>query len=307
MNGKKGEALMAEHVGIVGGGLMGSGIAYTVVLRSPAAVTIVEQNEELLSGCRARIDRLVATGIQRAAINEAQAAEMRERFGFATELGALRGAAIVIEAVFEDLGVKQQVFKQLDRLCGPATVLASNTSGISITQIAKATQHPERVVGTHFFNPVPVMKLVEIVRGEQTSDAAIAFAQSFCAGLGKEVVVSRDRPGFITTRIGQAYICEALRCLEEGVGTAEDIDKGIRLAYNFPMGPFQLADLVGLDTELKIMESLEQELGAEFHPGPILRRLVAENRLGRKSGRGFFEYEKAGQGTEKKTAGDTRT
>ena len=272
---------------------MGSGIAYTAVLKSKAAVTIVEQNDELLASCRSRIARLFETGVKRGAIAEADAAPMLARFRYTTDYNALASAEIVIEAVFEDLGIKRKVFEQLDGICGESTILASNTSGISITQIGSGTRHPKRVVGTHFFNPVPVMKLVEVVRGEQTSEETLAAARRFCETLGKEVVISSDRPGFITTRIGQAYMCEALRCLEEGVGTAEDIDKGIRLAYNFPMGPFQLADLIGLDTELRIMESLEKELGHRFDPGPNLRRLVAENHLGRKTGQGFFEYETA--------------
>jgi 3-hydroxybutyryl-CoA dehydrogenase len=272
---------------------MGAGIAYTAVLKSKASVTIVEQNEDLLTACRSRIARLFETGVKRGAIAEPDAAPMLGRFRYTTDFGTLAASEIVVEAVFEDLGVKRKVFEQLDRICGEGTILASNTSGISITQIAAATRNPKRVVGTHFFNPVPVMKLVEVVRGEQTSDETMAAARRFCEELGKEVVISSDRPGFITTRIGQAYMCEALRCLEEGVGTVEDIDKGIRLAYNFPMGPFQLADLIGLDTELRIMESLVKELGERFDPGPNLRRLVAENHLGRKTGQGFFEYEAA--------------
>ncbi len=283
---------MVKSVGIVGGGLMGAGIAYTVALQSDASVTIAELNEQLLEGCRARIDKLIGNGMKRGLVSEQQASAIRKRLRYTAGMAALGEAEIVVEAVFENLQVKQEVFGQLDKICPAGTILASNTSGISITQIASVTRHPARVVGTHFFNPVPVMKLVELVRGEKTSEETISFARRFCEGLGKEAIVSRDRPGFITTRIGQAYLCEALRCLEEGVGTVEDIDRGIRLAYNFPMGPFQLADLIGLDTELRIMESLTKELGERFKPGPILCQMVAENRLGRKTGRGFFEYEK---------------
>ena len=282
---------MAERVGVVGGGLMGSGIAYTVVLKSDATVSIMEVNDELLERCRQRMGKLIQTGIQRGAISPEQAAGIGDRIRYVTDLSALGPAEIVIEAVFEEVPVKQKIFEQLDQIYPSGTILASNTSGLSITDIASVTRHPERVVGTHFFNPVPVMKLVELVCGERTSEETVAFARQFCEGLGKEVVVARDRPGFITTRIGQAYLCEALRCLEEGVGTAEDIDKGVRLAYNFPMGPFQLMDLIGLDTELKIMESFCRDLGPRFEPGPTVRQMVAENRLGRKTGRGFFEYE----------------
>ena len=282
---------MAERVGVVGGGLMGSGIAYTVVLKSDATVSIMEVNAELLERCRQRMGKLIQTGVQRGAISSDQAAQIGGRIRYITDMKEMGPADIVVEAVFEEMPVKKQIFEQLDQLYPSGTILASNTSGLSITEIASATRHPERVIGTHFFNPVPVMKLVELVCGERTAEATVAFARQFCVGLGKEVVVARDRPGFITTRVGQAYLCEALRCLEEGVGTAEDIDKGVRLAYNFPMGPFQLMDLIGLDTELKIMESLTHDLGPRFDPGPILRQMVAENKLGRKTGRGFFEYE----------------
>jgi 3-hydroxybutyryl-CoA dehydrogenase len=281
---------MAEQVGVVGGGLMGSGIAYTVALKSGAKVSIMEVNDELLNRCRQRMDKLIQTGVQRGAITAEQAAELGGRIRYVTDLKSLGPAQIVVEAVFEDVPVKQKVFKELDQLYSPETILASNTSGLSITDIASVTSHPERVIGTHFFNPVPVMKLVELVCGEKTADGTVATARKFCEELGKEAVVSSDRPGFITTRVGQAYMCEALRCLEEKVGTVEDIDTGVRLAYNFPMGPFQLLDLIGLDTELKIMDSLVRDLGPRFDPGPIMRQMVAENRLGRKSGRGFFEY-----------------
>ncbi|MBI2815605.1 MAG: 3-hydroxyacyl-CoA dehydrogenase family protein [Acidobacteria bacterium] len=270
---------------------MGSGITYTVALKIPAKITVVEQNDQLLGQARSRICRFVETGIKRSVLTEPEATELLQRIHYSADIGSLAASEMVVEAVFEDLAVKQKVFERLENVCSPNAVLASNTSGISITQIASVTRDPKRVVGTHFFNPVPVMKLVEVVRGEKTSDETVATARSFCEQLGKEVVVSADRPGFITTRVGQAYMCEALRCLEEGVGTAEDIDKGVRLAYNFPMGPFQLLDLIGLDTELHIMESLSQELGKRFDPGPIMRKLVAGNRLGRKTGRGFFEYE----------------
>ena len=282
---------MAERVGVVGGGLMGSGIAYTVALKSDAVVSVMEVNDELLERCRQRMAKLIQTGVQRGAITSEQAAQIGGRIRYVTDLSALGPAEIVVEAVFEEVPVKQKIFQQLDQLYPPPTILASNTSGLSITAIASVTRHPERVIGTHFFNPVQVMKLVELVCGERTAEGTVAYARQFCEGLGKEAVVARDRPGFITTRVGQAYLCEALRCLEENVGTADDIDKGVRLAYNFPMGPFQLIDLIGLDTELKIMEALTRELGPRFEPGPILRQMVADNRLGRKSGRGFFEYE----------------
>ena len=282
---------MTQSVGMVGGGLMGSGIAYTVLLKSQAVVSIMDVNEEMLDRCRQRIQQHIQGGLQRGIFSSDEAGQMAARIRCVARLEEIGPADIIIEAVFEELPVKQNVFRQLDELYPPDTILASNTSSISVTQVASVARHPERILGTHFFNPVPVMKLVELVRGEKTSEETVAFARRFCEGLGKEVVVALDRPGFITTRVGQAYLCEALRCLEEGVGTVEDIDKGVRLAYNFPMGPFQLADLIGLDTELRILEFLRQEFGPQFDPGPILRRLVAEEHLGRKTGQEFFQYQ----------------
>ena len=210
---------MAQRVGVVGGGLMGSGIAYTVVLKSDATVSIMEVNDELLERCRQRMGKLIQTGVQRGAITSEQAVQIGNRIRYVTDPKALGPAEIVVEAAFEDIPVKQKIFQELDPLYPSETILASNTSGLSITEIASVTRHPERVIGTHFFNPVPVMKLVELVCGERTAEGTVAYARQFCEGLGKEAVVARDRPGFITTRVGQAYLCEALRCLEEKVGT----------------------------------------------------------------------------------------
>ncbi len=209
---------------------------------------------------------------------------------YTTDFADLAPAEIVIEAVFEDLALKQHVFRELSAVCASNAILASNTSGISITEIAAAATQPERVIGLHFFNPVPAMKLVEIIRAYQTSDATVEAGQGFCRQLGKETVLAKDYPGFITTRIGMAMVAEAVRCLEEGVGTAQDIDTAIRLGYNFPMGPLELADLVGIDVLLHILESNTHLLGERFRPSPLLRQMVAAGHLGRKSGRGFYAY-----------------
>jgi 3-hydroxybutyryl-CoA dehydrogenase len=214
-----------------------------------------------------------------------------KRLRHTTDKGELRGASFVIEAVPEDLALKRRVFAELDEVCRWEAILAGNTTGLPITQIAAGTHHPERVIGTHFFNPAPVMKLVEIIRGYATNQETIEKAREFCSRLGKEIIlVEKDYPGFITTRIMNGYLAEAIRCLEEGMGSAADIDKGCRLAYNRPMGPFELMDLIDLDTVLSVFESPHGVYGERLHPSPLLRQMVAAGRLGRKSGADFYDH-----------------
>ena len=279
-------------VGVVGGGSMGSGIAYEVARNLDARVIVREADAHTLARARANVERLVERPVQKGQITRELADAWLARFSWTTELEDLAAADIVIEAVFENLALKQEIFAKLDSVCQPGAILASNTSGLPITQIASATQRPERVLGLHFFNPVPAMKLVEIIRAYQTSDETVARSQAFCALLKKETVLAKDYPGFITTRIGMAIIAEAIRCLEEGIGTAEDIDKAIRLGYNFPMGPLELADLVGLDVTLHILEANREALGERFLPSPLLRNMVTAGYTGRKAGRGFYNYSK---------------
>lgn len=281
---------MEQTVGIVGAGTMGSGIAYAVASALDGQVIVSDVDQPSLDRGRGILERHVQGAVKRGRATAEQAETWLARASYRVGLESLADADIIVEAVFEDLEVKRDVFARLDRMCRPSALLASNTSGLSITAIAAATQHPERVIGTHFFNPVPAMKLVEMVRGLQTSDETVARAEAFCRGLGKEVCRVRDFPGFVTTRIGQALIGEAIRCLEQGVADAENIDRGVKLAYNYPMGPLELVDLIGLDVELHIFESLAAELGDRFLPSPLLRQLVAAGHLGRKSGRGFYQY-----------------
>ncbi len=279
-----------QVVGVVGGGTMGSGIAYEVIRATDARVIVRDVSDEQIARARAALERFVERPVARGQITRDAGDAWLARLSYTTEFAPFAEAEIVIEAVFEDLALKRDIFARLGAVCRPDALLASNTSGLSITSIAAACPRPERVIGLHFFNPVPAMTLVEIVRAYQTSDATIERARAFCADLGKETVLAKDYPGFITTRVGMAMVAEAVRCLEEGVGTARDIDTAMRLGYNFPMGPLELADLVGIDVLVHILEANRVELGERFLPSPLLRQMVAAGHLGRKSGRGFYDY-----------------
>jgi 3-hydroxybutyryl-CoA dehydrogenase len=282
-----------QTVGVVGGGLMGAGIAFTVASKLECKVLLQDVSTQAVAAARQRFE----SQVQRAA-KKGTPAELtnawQSRVQYTTELDALAAADMVVEAVFENLELKRQVFMTLDRLVPAPRPLCSNTSGLSISTIAGATKHPERVIGTHFFNPVPVMKLVELVTGLATSDATTETVRAFCHSLGKETILVKDYPGFVVTRIGQAMMAEAVRCLEQGVASAADIDRGMRLGYNYPLGPLELIDLIGVDTELRVMQSMFEEMGETFRPSPLLKTMVAAGHLGRKSGRGFYVYEKAG-------------
>jgi len=278
-------------IGVVGGGTMGAGIAYEIARNLDTRVIMREADEATLARARKNVAGLIERPVRKGQVSQQVADDWLARFTWTTELAALAEADLVVEAVFEQLDLKRDIFTQLSAHCRPDALLASNTSGLPITQIAAATQHPERVLGLHFFNPVPAMKLVEIVRAYQTSDATVERARAFCAALKKETVLAKDYPGFITTRIGMALLAEGIRCLEEGVGTAEDIDKAIKLAYNHPMGPLELADLVGLDVTLHVLDANRAALGERFLASPLLRQMVAAGYTGRKAGRGFYTYE----------------
>jgi 3-hydroxybutyryl-CoA dehydrogenase len=279
------------NVGVVGGGTMGSGIAYEVLRMTQARVTVRDVSDSALERARNALATFVERPVAKGQITRAEGDAWLARISYTTDFAPLAACDLVVEAVFEDLALKREIFQHLSAVCRPEALLASNTSGLSITAIAAASSRPERVVGMHFFNPVPAMKLIEIIRAYQTDDATVAAAQDFGKALGKETILAKDYPGFITTRIGLTLIAEAVRCLEEGVGSARDIDTGIRLGYNFPMGPLELADLVGIDVVLDVLEANTRALGERFLPSPLLRQMVAAGHLGRKTGRGFYSYD----------------
>jgi 3-hydroxybutyryl-CoA dehydrogenase len=279
-----------EQVGVVGAGTMGSGIAqvsamagYDVVMRD-IEEEFVETGFETIDNS---LDRMVAG--DKLAADAAETA--RERITGTTALGDLAECDLVVEAVVENLDVKEDVFADLDRTVGEDAVLATNTSTLSITTIAAATERPERVVGVHFMNPVPVMKGVEIVVGEKTDPAVVDLAHDFSAALDKETWESDDKPGFVSNRILMPWINEGIRAYDEGVATKEDIDRGMELGTNVPMGPLTLADHIGLDVCLHATETLHEELGDRYKPAYLLKRKVEAGDLGKKTGQGFYEYE----------------
>ncbi len=277
-------------VAVVGCGLMGSGIV-EVCARAGMAVRYLEPTLELVEAGRRRIEGSLERAVQRGKLAEQEREAVLARIGGTTSVEDLAEADLAIEAATEDRATKLEVFRRLDEVVRPDVVLASNTSSIPIIELAAATRRPELVLGMHFFNPVPVMGLIELVRAITTSEETMAFARAFGARLGKTTVESRDRAGFIVNRLLVPFLNDAIRMLEEGFATREDIDAAIRLGLNHPMGPLELADLIGLDTLLAIGEVLYEELkDPACAPPPLLRRMVAAGRLGRKSGRGFYEY-----------------
>lgn len=279
-----------RSVGVVGCGLMGSGIV-EVCARAGCDVTYVEPTEELVAAGGARIERSVGRAVERGKLEAADAEHALGRIAWATDLGALAGSDLLIEAVAEDLETKLDVFRKLDGLTRPEVVLASNTSSIPIVELALATGRPDKVVGTHFFNPPPVMKLLELIPALTTSEETLAFARALGERLGKTTVVAKDHAGFIVNRLLVPYLNDAARLYDEGFATREDIDAAISLGLRHPMGPLALMDLVGIDTCVHVADVLYAEFGDErYKAPPVLRRMVAAGRLGRKSGRGFYEH-----------------
>jgi len=276
---------------VVGAGTMGQGIAHVAALHG-RSVRLVDVSEAVLQRALQTIAHNLERQVRKERITAAQKEEALGRITPATDLeAAVADVQLVIEAVPENPDLKAQMFERLDRAAPPEAILASNTSSISITWLGARTQRPARVIGMHFFNPVPVMQLVEIVRGLETSDATYETIYHLAEALGKTPVTVNDAPGFVSNRVLMPMINEAIYCVMEGVATPEDVDRVMKLGMNHPMGPLALADLIGLDVCLGIMEVLHRELGEDkYRPCPLLRKMVAAGRLGRKTGRGFYEY-----------------
>ena len=282
--------MTVRKIAVLGAGIMGRGIAYASALGGFETV-LQDVSLPALDRARAEVGELLAKGVAAGKVDADAATAAKGRVETVTTLEeAVPDADLVIEAVPEDMRVKLDLFAALDRLTPPRTVLASNTSSLSITEMAGATRRPGQVVGMHFFNPVHRMKLLEVVRGLESSEATVEVAVATGESMGKECVVVRESPGFVTSRINAMIGNEAFYMLQEGVASARDIDKALKLGLNHPMGPFELVDLVGLDTRLSILRFLHRTLGEKFRPCPLLEQYVAAGRMGRKSGRGVYEY-----------------
>jgi 3-hydroxybutyryl-CoA dehydrogenase len=279
-----------QMVGVIGAGTMGHGIAQ-VAAQAGYATVLYDVAPDLAQRGLQRIGENLDAGVAKGKVTADQRAAALGRLRASTQLTDLGSCQLVIEAAPEDLAVKADLFRRLSELCAPQAVLASNTSSLSLTEIAASARRPERVVGMHFFNPPYAMKLLEVVRAHQTSDDAVAVARAVGERMGKQVVLVNDHPGFASTRLGIALGMEAIRMVEEGVASPEDIDRAMELGYGHPMGPLKLTDLVGLDVRLAIAEYLHQELGnPAFRPPQLLKRMVRAGKLGKKTGQGFYPY-----------------
>lgn len=279
-----------KNVLVVGSGIMGRGIAYASAVGGYTTY-LQDISQEMLDLAKQEIEKFLAGGVKRGKLTAEEAAHAQERITYSTSLDACAPQAdLVIEAVPEVMKIKGEVFKKLDQLTAPDTILATNTSTMSPTEIGSYTERPDQVIAMHFFNPVPKMKLVEIIKGLETSKETCAAVKEVAITMGKEPVVINEFPGFVTSRISSLVGNEAFHMLAEGVGTPEEIDKAIELGLNYPMGPFKLGDLVGLDTRLKNLEYLHRTLGERFRPSPLLVKYVKAGRLGRKTGKGVYDY-----------------
>ena len=279
-----------ERVGVVGAGTMGSGIAQ-VAATAEYDVVMRDVEEAFVERGFDSIDDSLGRFVGKGKLDESEADDIRERITGTTDLDDLGDCDLVVEAAVEDMAIKQDVFADLDEVTDDDVVLGTNTSTLSITTIASATERPEQVVGVHFMNPVPVMEGVEVVTGEKTADAAVELAHDFAESLGKTTWESDDKPGFVSNRILMPWINEGIRAFDEGVATKEDIDRGMKLGTNVPMGPLELTDHIGLDVCLDATETLHEELGDRYKPAYLLKRKVDAGDLGKKSGEGFYEYD----------------
>lgn len=279
-----------KKVGVVGCGLMGGGIA-EVCTKAGYPVVVLEVNQQILDKGLSNIKTSLERGVKREKITEEDKDAALARLKGTVNMEDFKDCDLVIEAVIENLEEKKKVFAALDKVCPPHAYLASNTSCLSILDMGMATNRPSQVLGLHFFSPVPVMKLVEIVKTLVTGDEAIDTARSFCESIGKETVFCQDTPGFIANRLSMVYLIYVIRCYEQGLASKEDIDKTMRLGLNHPMGPLELSDFIGLDTVYYILSAMHDELKDPlFAPPTLLKKMVTAGHLGRKTGKGFYDY-----------------
>jgi 3-hydroxybutyryl-CoA dehydrogenase len=279
-----------RKVGVIGGGLMGSGIAQ-VCAAAGFPTTVREVSEELGAKARQSIEKTLAKGIERGKVTEGERDTTLRNLRFVTDLKEIASSDIFIEAVVEDLAVKNSLWAELNKIAGPEAIFASNTSSLTIVAMAKASGRPDRMLGLHFFNPVPLMKLVEVVRTITTSEESERLAIDFVRAVGKEPIRAKDSSGFVVNLLLIPYMLDAINALESGVASVEDIDKGMQLGAGYPMGPFTLLDFVGLDTAYKIAEIMFAEYREKrYAPPPLLKRMVLAGMLGKKSGKGFYDY-----------------
>ena len=280
--------MAVRSIAVIGAGIMGRGIAF-VAAKAGFETKVIEASAKAIDSARAEVDKIIARGKEKGELDD-QAAQQISKITYATAIDAAKGSDLVIEAVPESVPLKADLYAKLASLLAPTAILATNTSGLSITELASTSDRAPRFIGMHFFNPVHRMRLVELIRGLETSDETLAVTEEVAKAMGKETVVVRESPGFVTSRINALIGNEAFAMLEAGVASARDIDKALKLGLNHPMGPFEMVDLVGLDTRLSILEYLHRTLGEKYRPSPLLVQYVKAGRLGRKVGRGVYDY-----------------